>query len=154
MPASFADFSNWAVVGHKDDSGFGRQLADLKAILKIKKQIVIPSERLHDHTLDPNCEVLLDPTDSLEKVRQCLQGIEGIIFPERSDWHQSLLPTAASLGIKVICVPNWEWFRGKDKLWQHCDLFVCQSKFTEEVVQTYGWQNTVHIPVALDIEHF
>lgn len=41
----------------------------------------------------------------------------------------------------------WEWFRGDDPRWRFCDLFVCTSHFTEQVVRSYGWRNTVYVGV-------
>lgn len=149
------DFSRWAVVAHKDDTGFGRQAADLRAVIGIGHHLVIPSERLVDKPLHAPGEVRLDPKDPDDRVRALLSGLQGIIFFERNRWHPALLPIASDLGVRTVCCPNWEWFNGKDPLWGYCDLFVCTSKFALEVVRMYGWRNTVHIgPWPLDLAQF
>jgi len=148
------DPAKWAVVGHKDDSGFGRQMADVQSVLGIGYYLAIPSERLTDHPLKGDFERLLAPNFSDDDVKLAMSGLQGIIFPERHSWHPRILKVAKELGLKTVCIPNWEWFRGTDAEWKLCDLFVCQSKFTESVVSSYGWRNLVKIPVAIDIKRF
>jgi glycosyltransferase involved in cell wall biosynthesis len=148
------DFSKWAVVAHKDDTGFGRQAEDMRAVLGIPKQIVIPSERLADKALDPSCEIMLAPAASKEEVRNALAGLQGVVFYERHSWHPLLLPVARELGVRTVCVPNWEWFNGRDTNWDYCDLFVTSSNFALDVVRRQGRKNVVHLPWTLDIARF
>ena len=74
------DFSKWAVLGHKDNTGLGYLAEYLKTVLNIEKHIVIPSERLVNKSLDSPHEVLLDPKDSDEKVKSLIEKLDGIIF--------------------------------------------------------------------------
>ncbi|HVU25308.1 MAG TPA: glycosyltransferase [Opitutus sp.] len=148
------DFRRWAVVAHKDDTGFGRQAADMRAVLGLGGHIVVPSERLADHPLDPGSDVPLRPDDPVEKVERALAGRQGIVFFERSNWHPALLRTARRLGVRTVCVPNWEWFRPGADEWADCDLFVCTSRFSETVVRRSGWRNTVRLPWTLDLARF
>ncbi|MBX9772503.1 MAG: glycosyltransferase [Candidatus Obscuribacterales bacterium] len=148
------DPAKWAVVGHKDDSGLGRQMSDVQSVLNVGYYLAVPSERLFDHPLTGSGERLLDPGFSDDQVREALSGLQGIIFPERHAWHNSLLKIAKELNVKTVCIPNWEWFRGTDVEWQLCDLFVCQSHFTMKVVASYGWKKLVYIPIAIDIGRF
>jgi glycosyltransferase involved in cell wall biosynthesis len=148
------DPAKWAVVGHKDDSGFGRQMADVRSVLNIGYYLAIPSERLFDHKLAGDFERLLDPQFDDEKLKEVFAGLQGIIFPERHGWHKNMLAVAKQVGLKSVCIPNWEWFRGTDEEWKHTDLFVCQSHFTKSVVASYGWRNLTYIPVAIDIDRF
>jgi glycosyltransferase involved in cell wall biosynthesis len=48
----------------------------------------------------------------------------------------------------------WEWFRGADPHWRHCDLFVCPNRRCLEVVRQYGWHNAVQLPWLLDLSRF
>ena len=121
------DFSSWAVLGHKDDSGFGRQLGDLKKVLGISRHLIIPSERLSDYPASGSHEQVLLPGDDEEVVKEKLSGLQGVIFPERHSWNPHLLPICRQMGVITVCVPNWEWFRGTDKQWKLCDFFVCHS---------------------------
>lgn len=74
------DFSKWAVVGHNDDSGFGRMGADLRRVIGIGRHLVIPSERLVDKPVNGIDEQWLRPDYPREEVRRLLEGVEGIFF--------------------------------------------------------------------------
>lgn len=146
------DFDRWAVVAHKDDTGFGRQAADLRAVLKVGWHFVVPSERLSDHPVDGGRERWLRPEASDDEVRGLLRLVRGIIFFERPNWHPRLLALTRVEKVATVCVPNWEWFRGRVPEWRHCDLFVCPSQFTGRIVRGFGFTNTVLLPWTLDLE--
>ncbi len=154
MTKADTPFANWAVVAHKDDTGFGRQAADMRSVLGVGKHIVIPSERLVDRQLCAQAEVLLRPNDPPERVKELLSGLEGIVFFERHSWHPEILTIARELGVATVCVPNWEWFRGYDSEWKNCDFFACPNEFALRVVNGYGFKNAVHLPWCLDLAKF
>jgi len=145
------DFRKWAVVAFKDDTGLGRQARDLRNVLPIGRHLVIPSERLAGHPIDPHDEVLFSPTAPEEKVREALDGLQGIIFFERASWHPALLPCARSMGVATVAVPNWEWFRSVDPNWDYCDLFACVNEMGLRTVRSFGRANSVLLPWCLDI---
>lgn len=148
------DLSRWAVVSHKDDTGLGRQAEDFKNVMGVRRHIAIPSERMVDKPLHPPYEVMLRPEDPVERVREVLDGLQAIIFFERPGWHPQLLPIAREMGVWTVCVPNWEWFKGHDPLWQHCDLFACPSQWTLGVVESFGWRNALHLTWTVDVRRF
>lgn len=149
------DFSKWAVVSHKDDSGLGRLATDLRSILGLGYRIVAPSNRIEGHPLEGPRERLLDPAFSDDELGSTLSGLEGIIFPECVNrWHPRLYAIGKSLGLKIVCIPMWEWFQGRDQEWRDCDLLVCHSQWTENIVRSYGWQKTVRIPPTVDLSQF
>ena len=80
---STANFSKWAVVGHKDDTGLGRMAHDARQILGFGKHLVVPSERLSDHPVDGIEEEFLSKDASEDVIRSLLKGLEGILFFER-----------------------------------------------------------------------
>jgi glycosyltransferase involved in cell wall biosynthesis len=144
-------FSNWAVYAHKDDTGFGRQASDVRAVLGFGHHLVIPSERLHDHSIDGLSEQWLPASASPDTIRSLLSGLDGILFFERHAWHSQILLIAREMGVATVCVPNWEWFNGCAPEWQYCDLFVCPSRFTEQIVRSYGFSNTCYLPWVIDL---
>lgn len=148
------DINKWAVVAHKDDTGFGRMAEDFKSVMGTRNHIVIPSERLVDRNVVAPHEVTLRADEKASCVKEVLEGLQGILFFERPDWHPQLLPIAKQLGVVTVCVPMWEWFRGYSPLWEFCDLFACPSCWTLNIVQRYGWQNALHLPWLLDIQRF
>jgi len=146
------DFNQWAVVAHKDDTGLGRQARDIRKVLSLGRHIVIPSERLTDHPLNPHDEVLLPPNAPEATVRAVLQGLQGIIFFERASWHPDLLRCARELGVATVGVPNWEWFRSKDKNWDYCDLFACPNDLALQTVRRFNRNNSILLPWCLDLD--
>jgi glycosyltransferase involved in cell wall biosynthesis len=148
------DLKRWAVVAHKDDTGFGRMAMDMRSVLGIGRHLVIPSERLTDHPLHLESEVFLDPKAPEARVAELLEGLQGIIFFERYNWHPELLATARRMGVRSVCVPMWEWFAGQAPQWQICDLFICPNQFSLEIVRSYGWKNSIHLPWPLDLKRF
>lgn len=148
------DLSRWAVVAHKDDTGFGRQAQDIRSVLGIGRHLVIPSERLWDKPITGLDEVLLEPNCSADQLKTLLSGLQGIIFYERHNWHPLLLSTAKELGVCTVCLPMWEWFNGSQSDWRNCDLFICCSKYSLSIVASYGFSNAVLLPVAVDLSRF
>jgi glycosyltransferase involved in cell wall biosynthesis len=142
---SFPDFSKWAVVAHKDDSGFGRQADDARRVLGFGHHLAIPSERLVDKPLEGPTERRLDTNAPDADVERLLEGIEGVLFFERPQWHPRLLAVCRKLGVKSVCVPNWEWFNGDNPVWELCDLLLCTSQFALRVVESYGWKNARYV---------
>lgn len=144
-------FKSWAVYAHKDDTGFGRMAHDVRTVLGFGHQLVIPSERLHDHPLDVRTERWLTADASTDVIRTLLSGLAGILFFERHAWHPHILRIARELGVTTVCVPMWEWFNGNAPEWQYCDLFVCPTRFTEKIVRSYGFTNTCCLPWPIDL---
>ena len=145
------DFTRWAVHAHKDDTGFGRQASDVRAVLGFGHHLVIPTERLKDHPIDGFSERWLPADASAELIRTLISGLDGILFFERPVWHPHILRIAREMGVATVCVPNWEWFKGNAFEWQYCDLFVCPSRFTEKIVRSYGFTNTCYLPWPIDL---
>jgi glycosyltransferase involved in cell wall biosynthesis len=146
------DFNQWAVVAHKDDTGLGRQARDIRKVLSIGRHIVIPSERLTDHPLNPDDEVLLSSEAPEARVKEVLQGLQGIVFFERASWHPDLLRCARELGVATVGVPNWEWFRAYDENWNYCDLFACPNDMALQTVRRHHRTNSVLLPWCLDLD--
>jgi glycosyltransferase involved in cell wall biosynthesis len=148
------DLSRWAVVSYKDDTGLGREAQVLRTILGLGYHLVSPSKQIEGLPLEGPNEIPFERDLSLPELKAILSRLEGIIFFESNYWHPQLLSVAKELGLKIVCAPNWEWFDGDDAQWQHCDLFVCYSRFTEKIVTSYGWHKTVVIPAPLDLARF
>ena len=144
-------FSEWAVCSFKDDTGLGRMASDIRSVLGLGHHLVVPSERLQSQDLNGDNERLILSNDSLETIDQSLDGLVGIICLERPNWHPDLLRIARSKGIMTVCVPMWEWFTGNAPQWKLIDLIICPSRFTEEVVKSYGFTNTCVLAWPLDL---
>ena len=150
-PLLSLDFSRWAVHAHKDDTGLGRMASDVRVVLGFGHHLVIPTERLTDHPIDCLSERWLPANASPESVRSLLFGLDGILFFGRPAWHPHILQIAREMGVATVCVPMWEWFNGHAPEWKYCDLFVCPSQFTQQIVCSYGFTNTCYLPWPIDL---
>jgi glycosyltransferase involved in cell wall biosynthesis len=149
------DFAPWGVVARKDNTGFGRGAADLRRVLGLGCQFVCPSDRIEGTPPEGDDEFWLRADCSEEELTQLLRKVKGILFFETyGTWHPALLKVAKALGVKTVCIPTWEWFRGEDPMWKLCDLFACPTKFTVGIVTGYGWERARYVPWPLDIDRF
>jgi glycosyltransferase involved in cell wall biosynthesis len=149
------DFAQWAVVARKDNTGFGRCAADVRRVLGLGHHFVCPSDRIEGRPPEGDDEVWLRPDFSEKELTAVLQTVKGILFFEAyGTWHPLLLKIARALGVKTVCIPTWEWFRGDDPMWELCDLFACPTKFTLDVVTGCGWPQARYMPWTLDIGRF
>lgn len=146
------DFTRWAVVAYNDDTGLGRMAQDIKAVLGVR-QLVIPSNRLETKPLVPGQDTLLRDGDDAD-VGSALDGLAGLILLEKPDWHSQLIRAARQRNIRLVCVPMWEWFRGRDPAWAEMDAILCPSGFALDVVRRYGWSNAQLITWTLNLARF
>jgi len=146
------DLRRWAVVGFKDETGLGRMAQDVRRVLGIGRQIVIPSERVDGLPAEGEDECIIRSTDSIEKLKRALEGLQGLILLERCAWHPELMAVSAQLNLATVCVPMWEWFRGDQLEFARCTLFACPTQFTLNVVRKYGFENSVYVQWALDLD--
>jgi glycosyltransferase involved in cell wall biosynthesis len=147
-------FEKWGVVSPKDDTGFGRMAEDLRSVLGVGRQWVVPSDRMSTKPLSGADEIFLDPALPETELERLFQGFEGIFFFERHTWHPLMLPVAKKMGLKTVCVVMWEWFVGSNKTWKWCDSFVCTSELALRTVRKAGFENVFYLPWTLDIRRF
>lgn len=147
------DFSRWAVVAYNDDTGLGTMARDAKAVLGVR-QIVIPSLRLESKPLEAGRDVLLRPDAPVAEVEAALAGLRGLILLEKYAWHPELVATAKRLGVRLVVVPMWEWFRGQDRDWEAIDLLACPFDHCLKIVRGYGWRQARRVTWTLDLARF
>ena len=70
------NFSDWAVVGFKDDTGIGRMTRDIQEVLGVGRHIVPISERLDGHPVESNRELLLKDNTELSTIKSFMQGLD------------------------------------------------------------------------------
>jgi glycosyltransferase involved in cell wall biosynthesis len=153
--AKTGDLAAWAVVARKDNTGFGRGAADVRRVLGLGHHFVCPSDRIDGRPPEGDDERWLRPDISEDELAGLLSTVKGILFFETHGvWHPSLLKVARALGVKTVCIPTWEWFRGGDPMWALCDLFACPTQFTLKVVTGFGWKQARYLPWTLDLGRF
>lgn len=154
MALTTVDFDSWALIAPNDDTGLGRMAQDFKAVLPIRRHLVVVTGKLPHRPLRTPSETLLDPLCSEQDLADALSGLQGVVFFERPTWHPLLLRVTRKLGIRTICVPMWEWFRGLSPLWRNCDFLACPNRYCLEVVRSYGYENSATVPWTLDLGRF
>jgi glycosyltransferase involved in cell wall biosynthesis len=149
------DFSQWAVLSHKDETGLGRIAADLRRVLKLGRHLVTPSERISGNPVLTADEMVFHRELSDAELRAAFDGLRGIILVERFWWHNRLLAVAREMGIFTVCAVNWEWFTADDPQWKLVDVLVCPTYYGLNLVQQYGYKNNaVYIPYGLDLSRY
>jgi len=133
-----------------DSTGLGAQARDLKRVFGMK-HLAVPSERLDTLPMNAGLEFPLTPGLSDDGLDELLAGIDGILALEHLNWHPGLLRAAKRRKIPVVAYVNWEWFRGTDAEWRDADLLVCPSRFSAQIVRSYGLTNVEFLPWAIDL---
>jgi glycosyltransferase involved in cell wall biosynthesis len=145
------NFSKWAVVGFKDDTGIGRMTQDIQEVLGVGMHLVAPSERMETKEICSPREYFMPEKQDHQSLLNQMKGLVGIICLERLHWNPLLIKTAKELGLKIVCVPMWEWFRGTDTEWNDADLFLCPNDKAVGILHSYGFRNTTQVFWPLDM---
>lgn len=152
MTPTKLDLARWAVVAYNDDTGLGRMAQDITAVLGLR-QLVVASDRLDTRPLRPGVDALLSLTADESEIADLLAGVQGLVLLEKC-WNPHLPVVARRLGVKIACVPMWEWFRGTDAEWGLVDTFLCPSALALNTVRGYGYTNAIQLPWTLDLSRF
>ncbi len=146
------DWRKWAIVAPNNDSGLGRMSQDMKAVLPIGRHLVASADLLENRSSTSSSEVHFFEDSSSSDITDSIEGLQGLIFFERiTGWHPELLRLSRKIGLRIVCVPMWEWFRGVSTAWKNCDFFVCPNRTCERVVGGYGFRNVKQTTWTLDI---
>lgn len=87
-----------------------------------------------------------------------LTGLDAVVFVERPPF--ALLPeVAAAMGIRVVCVPDWEWLRPAAAWLPYVDLMLCPTRHTFEFVCSwahrfgFAWR-VAFVAWPIDVDRF
>lgn len=144
------DFARWGVVAFKDSTGLGRMAADARKVLGIGRHIVMPSERMTGAKPSGPDEIALTKSATKEDAERALEGLDGLLLLERAHWSMDLISAARRMGVKLVGVPMWEWFRGDDPSWKSVDFLACPHQLALETVRSYGIENASELMWPLD----
>ncbi len=151
-------FQQWAVFAPKDQTGFGRMADDMLDVLGFRYRFIADSHHMtsalpegpYEHGIPQSAT-----TETSEHLLNKLPDLRGVVCFERLDWNLHFLRACRRRGIKVVCVPMWEWFAcnaAQKTTWQEIvDLFVCPNRMCEKTLRYYGIKNLVTLPWCLDL---
>lgn len=146
------------LVGKNSQSGLGYQNRDIATHLPVDRWLV-PDATEEDAAFACACRVDFAPADcELEWLESWLRGLDVVLFVERL-WFSSLARIARNRGVRVVCVPNWEWLHpGLDWL-DDVDVMLCPTKYTAQLMQAwrdrfrFPWQ-VACVPWPIDVDRF
>jgi hypothetical protein len=139
-------FENWAVVGYKDNTGIGNQVQYVKQTLRVGSHIIFPSKRLSQKECVGVDEIVIGSACTDDMLKDILSNFYGIVVIERNKWHENLLEIANDLHLKIILIPNWEWFDPNDAAYGFCSAIACPNEFSRYIIQKFGFNNTFLVP--------
>ncbi|MBC8065417.1 MAG: glycosyltransferase family 4 protein [Chlorobia bacterium] len=145
-------FDRWAVVSYHDDTGLGRLASMFSKVLGLGRHLFVQSERLADNETVPGFHVPLSPEANVDELKSVLDGLQGLIFLERPNWHPDLARVAREAGLTTVCVPMWEWFRSEAPQWSDFDSLFCCSGITFDVVSKLTKTPCHQITLPFEIE--
>ena len=121
-------------------------------MLGLKQHFIINSQKLKNNRICPRSDFLLSENTSHDDIHKLFNKIEGLIFVENPGWHPLVVPTAKKLGIKTVCIVNWEWFNSKGTDWSKLDCLVAPTNYTARILNKFGFKNTIQLdnPVSLE----
>ncbi|MEI7729514.1 MAG: glycosyltransferase family 4 protein [Verrucomicrobiota bacterium] len=144
------NLEKWAIVAPNNETGVGRMTQDLRRLLDPIRVLVAPNRRLKSNPLSGR-DAMLVWEQGGEVLQSQLAGLHGIILFEDSEYAHKTIEAASSMGIKVVMFVLWEWFRYYAKIWQSCDVFVCNTGFSAQLMRKFGFRNTVQLTWPVDV---
>ncbi|WP_166831210.1 glycosyltransferase [Thalassoroseus pseudoceratinae] len=111
------------------DRGFGlaHQCRDIACHLPIDRWL-IPGDPM-ERSDGPCRQEWIDRDLSFSEAEAWLDGLDVVLFVERPDFP-TVVPAARRMGVRVICVPNWEWLSPSAAWLADVDLMLCPTRHT------------------------
>jgi len=120
------------LVGRNSWQGLGYQNRDIARNVRPAKWLIPAADHRYHTLLDSEIQSDLQYAGldmSLDQMRAWCRGLAAVLFVENPGFSQ-LPGVARSLGIQVICVPNWEWLDPGLPWLADVDVMVCPTRFT------------------------
>lgn len=144
-----------ALFGYCCKTGLGIANYDFFSHLPFARWIVVPHQRLGVDTgrLDSKCH-LLPERMNYDYLEQQLVGLEVVFCIERG-YYPGLWLLAKARGVRVVLMPNAEWFNPRDPEMKLVDTFIAPTLACAEMLAAEGFSSrTEYIPHVVDTERF
>ncbi len=145
------------LIGRNSPYGLGHQHRDLVDRLKVRAWLAPYAPEDSAQPCPRQCEIV-PRAASPEFFSAFLNRIDVLMFVERPPF-ESLISMARERGIRVVCVPNWEWITPSTTWLFEVDLMLCPCRKTFELLSEwkrrfgFRWQLEC-IPWPIPIERF
>lgn len=145
------------LVGESRGYGVANINLDIAIHLGIDRWLLPATPRLP--VVTGNCELdLTPPTPTDRQLAEWLCLVDTLLFVERP-MYEALPRLAKAMGIKVVCIPMWEWLDPRQDWLRHVDQMIGTTTHTMRVLKSwkhrfgFGWQ-LEHLPWPVDVERF
>lgn len=145
------------LVGPFTPFGLGHQNRDLAFHLNVDRWLIWGARTPSANHLECRLDALSRPMSPPE-LEAWLEGLDVVIFVE-TPCFPDLTQVARALGVKIVCVPNWEWLHTGLNWLDDVDVMLCPTRHTLSVLQKwqssfcFGWQ-LEYVPWPVDIDRF
>ena len=149
------------LAGWNSRFGLGHINADLCRWLPISTWLApISKERIPASEMSA-CHAVLEyaPYEvSTRQLQTWLSKVDVAVFVERPPF-ENFAQIAQQNGIKLVCVPMWEWIRPALSWVSAVDLMLCPTRFTFELLSQWKCQfgfkwEVQYVPWPIDIDRF
>jgi glycosyltransferase involved in cell wall biosynthesis len=146
---------NVALLSYCCDTGVGIAGIDFYSHLPFARWIVVPHRTfgITARRLDSKCYVL-DRNPEPTTLKDSLANITTLFCIERG-YYPGLFRLARQMGIRIVLMPNAEWFDPDDPEMALIDTFIAPTRvcFDMLVAQAFG-NRTEYIPHPIDVDRF
>ena len=158
MPAAAARIG---LAGWNSRFGLGHVNADICRWLPVSTWLAPISKEIIPASEMSACHAVLEyaPYEaSTRQVQTWLSKIDVAVFVERPPF-ENFAQIAQQNGIKLVCVPMWEWIRPGLSWVAAVDLMLCPTRFTFELLTQWKHQfgfkwKVQYVPWPIDVDRF
>jgi glycosyltransferase involved in cell wall biosynthesis len=154
-----ADKPRIGLVGRNSPFGLGHQNRDIAAHLEIDRWLVPRGGHRDSPLAGLHCRVDFVSRDlNRLELEAWLRGLDVVLFVE-APCFPALPEVARRMGIRVVCIPNWEWLHAGLEWLDHVDLMLCPTRHTAQLLSEwkarfrFSW-DVDFVPWPVDTERF
>lgn len=147
------------LVGRNSLFGLGHQNRDIAVQLNIDRWLVPLFGGRDSAPRGLHCRTDIVSRDlSASELEAWLHDLDVVLFVE-TPCFAALPEIAHMLGVRVVCVPNWEWLHAGLEWLDHVDLMLCPTRHTARLLAEwktrfrFSW-DVACIPWPVDFERF
>ena len=123
------------LVGPFSRFGLGHQNFDIALHLGVERWLVWGHRSPTPNELPCRIDVFSRPMSPPE-LEAWMEELDIVIFVE-SPWLPDLTKVARRLGVKVVCIPNWEWLQPGQPWLEEVDMMLCPTRHTLMMLRSW-----------------
>lgn len=145
------------LIGWNTPTGLGYLNRDIATHLPVERWLAPPHPRLASLSgprMSGEYCALTNEALQTSQLPGCLRGLDWLLFAERP-YLDGVVQQARTMGIRVACVPMWEWLSVGLEWLRYVDLMLCPTRSTFGMLQQwrkdlgFAW-DVVYTPWSID----